>query len=309
MVEATKAPTTGAEDVIWDLSQFYDNVEDPKIDEDIKKVFAIAEDFATKYRGKVGSIDAPALNEMIQKMESIHDAGGRLQSYAMMVYSTDTGNPKNGALVQKIREFGSNLSQKLVFVELEWNQADDGHVEETLADPVLSEYRHQLEAWRRYKRYQLSEAEEKVVLAKDVTSKGAWTRFFMQLTSAIRYDFDGEKLTQTEILTKLRDPDREVRRKASESMTAGLRDKSMELTYIFNVLAADKSTDDNLRGYPTWITSRNMSNKSPDSVVDALIETTTSNYEVVHEHYHLKRVLLGVDELTEYDRYAPLPLK
>ena len=26
-------------------------------------------------------------------------------------------------------------------------------------------------------------------------------------------------------------------------------------------------------------------------------------------HYTLKRKLLGLDELTEYDRYAPLPVK
>ena len=83
----------------------------------------------------------------------------------------------------------------------------------------------------------------------------------------------------------------------------------MELTFIFDTLAADKATTDRLRKYPTWITPRNLSNKAPDSVVEALIETVTSNYELVARHYRVKRALLGYDELYDYDRYAPLPLK
>ena len=83
----------------------------------------------------------------------------------------------------------------------------------------------------------------------------------------------------------------------------------MELTYIFNVLAADKASEDKMRGYETWISSRNLSNKAPDAVVESLIKAVTSNYELVARHYRLKRQLLGLDELTEYDRYAPLPTK
>src|SRR5690606_38536496 len=79
--------------------------------------------------------------------------------------------------------------------------------------------------------------------------------------------------------------------------------------YIFNVLAADKASDDKRRGYPTWISARNLANEAPDEVVDALINAVTSNYELVARHYNLKKVLLGYDELYDYDRYAPLPIE
>jgi oligoendopeptidase F len=83
----------------------------------------------------------------------------------------------------------------------------------------------------------------------------------------------------------------------------------MQLTYIFNVLAADKGSDDRRRGYPTWISSFNLQHKAPDETVEALIEMVTSSYDLVARHYHLKRTILGYDELTDYDRYAPLPLE
>ena len=36
-----------------------------------------------------------------------------------------------------------------------------------------------------------------------------------------------------------------------------------------------------------------MENKTPDAVVDALIEAVTSRYDLVARHYHLKRQIMG----------------
>ncbi len=226
-----------------------------------------------------------------------------------MLYSSDTNNAQFGALLQKITEFDSELEQKLVFFGLEWNLADDAAAEATLNNPTLAKYRHKLEADRRYKPYQLSEIEEQLLMEKSVTGRSAWTRFFQQVMGALRLDWDGQKVPMTPVLTRLHDSDRAVRQRASESITAGLREKSMELTYVFNVLAADKASEDKRRGYPTWISSRNLSNKAPDAVVESLIQAVTANYDIVARHNKLKRALLGLDELTDYDRYAPLPTK
>ncbi len=134
-------------------------------------------------------------------------------------------------------------------------------------------------------------------------------RFFQQVMGAARFDYEGDKLTQSEILAKMHDSDREVRRKAADSVTATLHEKAMELTYIFNVLAADKASDDRRRGYETWVSARNLDNKVADEVVGALVQAVTSSYDIVAQHYTLKRALLGYDELTDYDRYAPLPVR
>ncbi|MDX1992286.1 MAG: M3 family oligoendopeptidase [bacterium] len=305
----TPEQVTGAESVVWDLSPLYNGVDDPAIDRDMQRLTTMADSFAARYKGSVGELDAPELLEAVQTLESIYDLSGRMGGFANLVYSTDTGDPRNGALLQKVTEFDAQLSQKLVFFQLEWNNAADEYVKHVLADPILANYRHALEADRRYKPYQLSEVEEQLLMEKDVTGRSAWQRFYTQLTSSMRYDFDGQKLTLTEVLTRLYDEDRDVRRKAADSITEGLRTNAMQITYIHNVLAADKASDDRLRGYPSWIASRNLSNKAPDAVVDALVQAVTSNYDIVAQHYNLKRRLLGLDDLYEYDRYAPLPLK
>lgn len=300
---------TGAENVIWDLSVFYAGIDDPMIESDMRKLDGEVDQFAAEYRGRIAQLDAEEMMDVLKAMERIYDQHGRIASFARLMYSTDTNNAQYGALAQKITEFGSQISQKLVFFDVEWNKADAEAVENLLNDPTLADHRHYLEAKRRYQPYQLSEIEEQIIVEKDVTGAAAWVRFFTQLLGALRLDYDGEKLTLTQVLTKLHDADREVRRKANDAITAALQSKSMELTYVFNVLAADKFAEDRRRGYATWVSSRNLDNKAADAVVDALVQAVTANFDIVARHYRLKRALLGLDELREYDRYAPIPVK
>ena len=82
---------------------------------------------------------------------------------------------------------------------------------------------------------------------------------------------------------------------------------SRTTTFIMNNILADKASDDRLRSYPTWISARNMGNEVDDGTVDALVAAVTSRYDIVARYYNIKRRLLGVDELFDYDRYAPLP--
>ncbi|MBW4437222.1 MAG: M3 family oligoendopeptidase [Pleurocapsa minor GSE-CHR-MK-17-07R] len=309
MAEASVQKTTGAENVLWDLSVFYASVDDPAIAADIAKALEMADEYAKLYRGRVKDLSAAEIASAVRDSEAIEDFAGRIGSYAGLLYSTDTNDPRYGALMQKVQEFGSTFSQKMMFFGLEWKALDDAHQQKILKDPALGAYRHVLEADLRYKKYMLSEPEEQLLVEKSVTGSSSWTRLFTQLNSAMRFDVDGEKLTQSQVLKLSYDGDRAVRQKAADAVTTTLREYSMQTTFIFNVLAADKASDDARRGYPSWISSRNLSNKAPDAVVDALVNAVTSNYEIVARHYRLKRTLLGLDELFEYDRYAPLNIK
>ncbi len=309
MVAPSVEKATGAENVIWDLSVFYSGIDDPAFERDMKALDTRVESFASTYRGRVAQLDSEEMMDAMVELEAIYDQRGRIGSFSSLLFSTDTNNPQYGALVQKTTEYSSQVTQKLLFFELEWGKAEESAVKNLLADPTLAKFQHYLEAERRYQPYQLSEIEEQLLVEKSVTGRSAWTRFFTQLIGAMRLDYDGEKLTLTQVLTKLHDEDREIRAKANDAITKALRDKSMEFTYIFNVLANDKASDDKRRKFPTWVSARNLDNKAPDAVVDALIQSVTSNYDLVARHYNLKRALLGYDELTEYDRYAPLPVK
>ena len=304
--------STGAEEVTWNLSDLYAAVDDAAIDQDLDEAHDRAGELAQTYRGRIAELDAEEMRTLLQEYENIHELSRKVGSYAYLNWSVNTEEPANGALLQKATERASRLNQKLVFVELEWADTPDETAQAIMDDPRLAPspdrtYRHWLEIARRYRPYLLSEAEEKILAEKAITGRYAWMRYFDEVHGAARYEFDGEMLPQQTILTKLYDPGLEVRRRAAASVTAGLKDIRRTTTYVFNNILADKASDDQLRGYPSWITARNMDNEVDDETVEALISATTSCHEIVSRYYRLKRRLLGLDELFDYDRYAPLP--
>ncbi len=309
MIDAPHETATGAENVAWDLSIFYQSPDDPAIERDITAIRQRASAYAAEYRGKIASLDAEGIVDALVEREAIADMAGRLGSYAGLTFVTETNNPQRGALYQKVQEIGAEIQQMLLFFELEWKALSDEQTQAILTDPTLGKYAHLLEDELKMRPHTLSEIEEQILVEKSVTGSGAWVRFFTQLMGALRYSWEGGELTDSQILSKLYSADREIRRRAAESVTQGLSTRLMETTYVFNVLAADKMQSDRRRKFPSWISDRNLSNKAPDAVVDALVNSVTSHYEIVARHYRLKRVLMGVDELYDYDRYAPLPIK
>ena len=297
---------TNPTDVRWDLSDLYAGVDDPVIEQDLQSAAAAADRLAKTYRGKIAGLDAPgvvALAEAYQEcLEQIHRVG----TYAQLNWTLNTTDPARGALLQKVTEHGSRMQQQLVFIELEWATVSEEAAQAVLQHPGVERIRHFLTIARRYRPYLLSEPEERILVEKQVTSSQAWSRLFDQVHGGTSYQLGGAPIEREQLLSKLYEHDREVRRGAAAAVTEGLRSVLPTTTYIFNTLLADKASTDRLRAYPTWVSQRNMDNEVDDATVDALVSAVTSRYDIVQRYYTLKRGLLGLDELADYDRYAPL---
>ena len=298
---------TGAEQVAWDLGDLYGGADDPRLGADLDQADAQAGGLRAQYYGRIAGLSPEQLRTMLQEYEAIYELAAKVGSYAYLFWSANTTDPARGALMQQATEHESRLSQELVFVELEWANAPDDVAQKLIESPELARYRHYLEKARLYRPHVLSEPEEKVLAEKSVTGRSAWERFFNETHSAATFELDGEKLSKEKVLSKLHAPDRDLRKRAAASVTAGLRDLSRTSTYILNNLLADKASDDRLRHYESWISARNLANEVDDQVVEALVRAVTGRYDIVARYYRLKRRLLGLDELFEYDRYAPLP--
>lgn len=302
-----KPAPSGAEGVVWNLGDLYAGLADPRIGVDLDAAELRARELGARFRGRVASLPAKELRELLDDYEGIGDLAGRIGAYAYLEFSTNTEDPKRGALLQKVTERGSLLEQELLFVELEWAKVEDGRAGALMEDPALERYRHWLCVQRLFRPHLLSEPEEKILAEKAVTGRSAWIRFFDELHGATRYALDGAQVPQQVILERLHSADREARKKAAAEFTRGLRQNSRTTGYVMNAILADKASDDRLRHYPSWITSRNLSNQTDDATVAALVSAVARRYGTVARYYGLKKRLLGVDELFDYDRYAPLP--
>ena len=300
------AEVTGAEEVAWDLSDLYEGIDDARIDADVAQAEQDAAAFRERYHGKVAELDASSLAEAIAEHERIEASVVRPLTYAHLVFAADMGEPTHGALVARLGEKAAALETQLLFFALEWAAAPDEVADALLADPALEVWQHHLQSLRKFRPYLLSEPEEKVVTEKSVSGVSAWSRLYEEQLGALRVTIDGDEIALESAMARLFDPERETRRAAAEAITEALGPGLRTRTFVFNTVLQDKWIDDRLRGYPTWISSRNLANETTDEAVEALIEATTSRHDVPQRYYKLKARLLGIDRLDHYDRFAPV---
>jgi len=301
-----KTEVTGAEDVAWDLSDLFAATDDPRIDEVVAEADADAAAFRERYHGKVAELDAAALAEAVSEHERIEASVVRALTYAHLFFATNMADPVRGALVARLGEKAAALETQLLFFGLEWAAAPDDVAERVLADPALDHWRHHLRSLRKFRPYLLSEPEERVVTEKTVSGVSAWSRLYEEQLGALRVALDGEDVSLETAMSRLYDPERATRRTAAEAITEALGPGLRTRTFVFNTILLDKSIDDRMRGYPTWITARNLANETTDEAVDALVEAATSRYEVARRYYRLKARLLGLERLYHFDRFAPV---
>ena len=226
--------------------------------------------------------------------------------YAYLLHSQNTQDPAAGRLLARVREAGAERGSHGVFFTLELAQITDEHAARLYEHPESARYRHTVEEARKFRPHQLSEPEERVLTDFSPVGNSAWTRLFEELCASIRVDLDGRQLQLEQALVLLREPDRELRRKASAAITVALGHDVRTRAYIFNVILQEKAIDDRLRRFPTWISSRNLANETSDEAVQALVDAVTGRYDVCARYYRVKKQLLNVGELHEWDRYAPI---
>ena len=282
-------------------------IDDPRIDEVVGQAELDAAAFRERYHGKVAELDAASLAEAVAEHERIEAAVVRPLTYAHLVFATNMADPARGALVARLGEKAAALETQLLFFGLEWAAAPDDVAEGLLADPALDHWRHHLRSLRKFRPFLLSEPEERVVTEKTVSGVSAWSRLYEEQLGALRVGLDGDDVSLETALARLFDPERDTRRDGCRGDHRGARARPQDAGVR---LQHDPARQVDRRpacaatrpGSP----SRNLANETTDEAVDALVEATTSRYDVPQRYYRLKARLLGVDRLEHYDRSAPV---
>jgi len=307
MSNSTQASSGGAEAVAWDLEPLVSGEGATGVGRLLDEADALADSLAATARGSLATVDREEFVGFVNDSATIGELINRAHAYAALRFSTDTADPERGALMAMVQERATAISTKLLFLELEWTALDDDRAAELAATEGLERARHYLKTLRDSRPHLLTEAEEKILAEKGVTGRGAWSRLFSELVSSIEVNVADEAPQPLDsALSRLASNDREERRVVAAAVTGALEPGLRTRAYLFNTLLADKATDDRLRSYPSWISSRNLANEASDESVQALVAAVRSRYSIPQRWYRLKAQLIGVDRLADYDRAAAL---
>ncbi|MGE4170129.1 MAG: M3 family oligoendopeptidase [Candidatus Margulisiibacteriota bacterium] len=301
----------GAEAIRWDLSDLFKGIDDPAIGQVLSDVAAKATQFEATYKGRLAHLTTPELTEAYRALEALLTPLYKVSQYVGLVFATDTANEAVKALVAKVDEQESHISNSVLFFNLETAAFSPEQVAQHCADPGFLPYGYSLQMSVKTAQYNLSEKEEKMANLKDLTGSGAFKKLYEELTSSFQFEFevDGkvQKMNGSQLRALRQHENPEVRRKAMALFFSRYDENQLILTHIFNNILKSYSIEKNLRGYSSAIAMRNTGHDLDDTTVQTLHEVTTASYPLVQRYYRLKKELLGLDEMTLADIYAPMP--
>lgn len=281
----------------WDLNAIFKSTKE--VDRFAKDLKIHAEIFEREHNGKVAKISD--IESVMREYEGICEGLARIATYTFLLFAKDT---KNGATYAKYELIANEIQSIVVFFEVEFAKLDDKTAQKFIAKST--HYKYYLSKIFAQKKHALSKDEEKIILKLSPVGANAFSRLFDEHISKMRFVLDSQVLNEEEILSKLHDKSRAVRKKAQKAMTKNLKKSAHILSYIINIIKKDTAICCDLRGYEKPESFRHIDNQISQKSVDSMINIVESNFELVHRYYRLKSLLLGIKKLKDFDRYAPL---
>ncbi len=292
----------------WDLTDLYAGPDDKALEADLKAVDGKAEKFEKDFKGKLATLSPAGFHDAIGQYEAIEDTLGRIASYSQLLFAGDQTNPQFAQFYQDIQERLTVTTSRLIFFTLEINKIDDAAMETLLSDSAVARYRPWLDDIRSFRPHQLSDDAEAMLHELSVVRGQSWGRLFDQTIAGLRFDIDGESLTEAQTLDLLSSGDPAKRETAARELARVFKANESLFALITNTLAKSKAIEDGWRHFARPISARNLANQVEDEVVDALISSVRDAFpRISHRYYAMKARWMGVEKLNWWDRNAPLP--
>ncbi|MBP1532322.1 MAG: hypothetical protein ILA52_02345, partial [Alphaproteobacteria bacterium] len=191
----------------WDLSDLYKGINDPKIAKDLETYRKKALKFASAYKGRVAQLSADEFLRAVQDIEKRSQLAGRLGGFAYLNMVTQMKNAEAVSFYQNISEKLTDYVKPTIFFSLELNQLSAEQVKTLLQDKRIAKYKYWIQRVRRFKKYELSEQQEEILVEKSVTSGNAWVRLYEESSSRLEFTIDGKTYNDAELSKFLLDKD------------------------------------------------------------------------------------------------------
>ena len=307
--DKAERPTTGAENVRWDLDDLYSGLDDPQLDKDLEALVALAEKFSQAHAGKLGD----TLGDALAAKAEMGSLATKLMLYLHLRKSTNATDPKiQQKLALVFERWAAAEGNHLNFFEHELVAIDDAEYDAALArDSNAGRHKPLLDHIRANRQYLLDENVERALTLRGPFGPSEWGDYIDELEAELRFKFDDREQTLPEILHVIsNDADSDRRAAALEVFSKGMTEQRFDkvMARTLNVTLGDKSVDDSERGFASPMSSRNIGNQVDDATVEALHEAVADvGAEQCRRYYALASKHLGISPMRWSDRNAPMP--
>lgn len=291
----------------WDLTHIYKGDLKKLVNKDLAFVKKTYLAFAKKYRKDKKHLKNPkALAKALEEYEKLKSSPiGEKSSryYAYRKYLNSEDNEARAELA-KLSDFFTNLGNELEFFMLEIGKIDKNNQKRFLASKELHPFKYFLKKIFENAKYNLSEAEEKIMNLKSLPAHGMWVSGFSKLLAKQMVKFEGKELPISEAGAKIPTLPTLKRRALHQEVMKVYQSISDFAESEINAIVTNKKINDKLRGFknPYEATVKGYENE-PKTVKD-LVETVTKNFPIAHKFLKIKAEMMREKRLFYADRIA-----
>lgn len=288
----------------WDLSVFYKNEKDPKIEKDIKVAEKAIADFEKKYRNKDYISTPKKLLQALKDQNLLNDAISNVKGELYFHYRSDLNSEDSiaQAMSTKISNRLTNSLNKLVFFDISISKIPTKDQKNFLQDKSLEPYRYMLKNIFENAKYILTEKEEQLVGLLSSTSYGMWVDGQDKLLSQQVVDFKGEKLPVAKAMSMVSNLEKKDRHELSEKINNVLKSISHFAEAEINAVYNFKKVMDERRGFKKPYDSTFLSYQNDEKTILLLIDVVTKGFKISQRFYRLHARLLKEKKLLVSDR-------
>ncbi len=264
-----------------------------------------------EWKGRVGE-SAQTLAAVLEFEKALELKMERVHHYASLQLAEDSTNNEYLARVGQLQNLLTKIGEAAAFVVPEILSIDDEKFAQFIAQPALKDWRIKLSKIRRMKPHVLSEPEERLLALGSVALSG-YDDTFSQLTDVdmkfgVLIDETGREtaLSQSSFSSFLVKRDPELRKRAFHQFYAEFRDHEYTLAASLAYSVKADVFRARARNYSSALEAALFPDDAPVAVYDGLIQSVRANLKPLFRYFDLRRRVLGLDELHQYDTYVPL---
>ncbi len=289
----------------WDLGILYDSFDSDEYRADLAKLdSAIAELDALAGRAATAE-DETLLKDYVTLAEDMSELSGKLYIYASLRYSANTADTEAASVIGRLMDkLGSTAASETVLKNRIAAITDlDGAIERA----SLGEYKYYITNIKRDSRYLLSEREESLFAKLNISGASAWENLQSTLTSTVKADYRGEKLTLSAVRNLAYAPDPSVRRDAYEAELKCYDGIKESVAFALNSITLQVLNECDVRGYESPLHRSLYVSRMKKETLDALLAAMDEYLPHFHRYLKAKAKALGHENgMPWFDLFAPM---
>lgn len=258
--------------------------------------------FSEHWKSRTDYLESPAvLADALGEYEALlryYGLGGNELYHISLRSSQDENDPKIKAKFNQAVEVANQREDEIRFFELAISKIVPDRQKQFLYFAGLAPYQHWLEKLFARAKYVLSEPEEKIMSQKYMVAHHNW----VQMVSGFLSKEERHGKPFNEIMSLMDDKKKSVRDRAAADINDILAKHLETAEHEINAVLGNKKIDDELRGYTRPDQSRHVSDDIDTDIVDTLITTVASRFDLSQRYYKLKAKLLRTKKLAYHER-------